>query len=59
VPGVGAPEDIARIREEGGLGVFVRSLVGLDRTAAKRAFDDFLLGRKLDASKNLAKSRSF
>ncbi len=33
----------------GGLGIFVRSLVGLDRGAAKRAFDGFLLGRKLTA----------
>jgi type I restriction enzyme R subunit len=47
--GVGAPEDIARVREEGGLGVFVRSLVGLDRAAAKRAFDSFLQGRNLTA----------
>jgi type I restriction enzyme R subunit len=47
--GVGAPEDIARVREEGGLGVFVRSLVGLDRAAAKRAFDGFLQGRNLTA----------
>jgi type I restriction enzyme, R subunit len=47
--GGGAPEDIARIREEGGLGVFVRSLVGLDRAAAKRAFDGFLQGRNLTA----------
>lgn len=47
--GVGAPEDIARIREEGGLGIFVRLLVGLDRGAAKRAFDGFLLGCKLTA----------
>jgi type I restriction enzyme, R subunit len=33
-----------------GLGVFVRSLVGLDRNAAKQAFGDFLSGRQLTAS---------
>jgi type I restriction enzyme R subunit len=45
--GVGTPEEMLRIREEGGLGIFVRSLVGLDRAAAMRAFDKFLEGRKL------------
>jgi type I restriction enzyme R subunit len=47
--GVGTPEEIARIRSEGGLGLFVRSLVGLDRAAAKQAFDAFIQGRKLTA----------
>jgi type I restriction enzyme, R subunit len=44
---IGAPEEMERIREEGGRGVFVRSVVGLDRAAAKRAFDTFIQGRKL------------
>jgi type I restriction enzyme R subunit len=35
--GVGTPEEMKQIRGEGGLGIFVRSLVGLDRAAAKRA----------------------
>jgi type I restriction enzyme, R subunit len=47
--GVGTPEEMERIREEGGLGLFVRSLVGLDRAAAKEAFDTFIEGRKLTA----------
>jgi type I restriction enzyme, R subunit len=47
--GIGTPEEMGRIREGGGLGVFVRSLVGLDRAAAKRAFDTFVQGRKLTA----------
>lgn len=47
--GIGTPEDMQRIRGEGGLGLFVRSLVGLDRTAAKRALDGFSQGRKLTA----------
>ena len=34
------------IRAEGGLGLFVRSLVGLDREAAKKVFADFLAARK-------------
>ena len=32
------------------LGLFVRSLVGLDREAAKRAFDGFLTGKTLVAN---------
>src|SRR6266851_8021028 len=47
--GIGTPEEMERIRGEGGLGVFVRSLVGLDRAAAKRALDGFSEGRKLTA----------
>jgi hypothetical protein len=47
--GVGSPDEIERIRSEGGLGLFVRSLVGLDRAAAKRAFDGFIQGRMLTA----------
>ena len=39
----GSPADIAKATEEGaGLGLFVRSLVGLDRTAAKELFNGFL-----------------
>jgi type I restriction enzyme R subunit len=41
--GVGTPNDIARAKEKSsGLGVFIRSLVGLDREAAKQAFGHFL-----------------
>ena len=43
--GVGTSDDIARAKEESqGLGLFVRSLVGLDREAAKQAFSQFLSG---------------
>ncbi|MBK9080732.1 MAG: DEAD/DEAH box helicase family protein [Rhizobiales bacterium] len=38
------PEQLDRIRTEGGLGLFVRSLVGMEREAAKAAFADFLRG---------------
>ena len=44
--GVGTAADIDRAKQEGnGLGLFIRSLVGLDREAAKRAFAEFLDGR--------------
>lgn len=36
------PEDLQVTRQDGGLGLFVRSLVGLERDAAKKAFDAFL-----------------
>ncbi len=43
--GVGSPDDIARAKEQShGLGIFIRSLVGLDRQAAKDAFGAFLTG---------------
>lgn len=49
--GVGAPEDIARAKAESeGLGLFVRSLVGLDREAAKEALAGFLAGKALGAN---------
>jgi type I restriction enzyme R subunit len=47
---VGSPEDLDRIRGEGGLGLFVRSLVGLDREAAKQALAGFVSGRTLSAN---------
>jgi len=46
--GVGSREDLARAKQEStGLGLFVRSLVGLQREAAKKAFAGFLTGRAL------------
>ena len=46
--GVGTPADIARAKAESqGLGLFVRSLVGLDREAAKDALSGFLVGKTL------------
>ena len=41
-----APEYVTKARELG-LGLFVRSLVGLERNVAKQAFADFLSGRTL------------
>jgi type I restriction enzyme R subunit len=49
--GVGAAEDIARAKTQAeGLGLFVRSLVGLDREAAKELFAAFLKGKTLTAN---------
>ena len=45
-----AQAEIEQVREEGGFGLFVRSLVGLDREAAKRAFDSFMLGKMLTSN---------
>jgi type I restriction enzyme R subunit len=43
--GVGAAEELARVSAEShGLGLFVRSLVGLERDAASEAFSQFLNG---------------
>ena len=49
--GVGAPADIERAKAEShGLGLFVRSLVGMDREAAKGALAGFLSGKTLSAN---------
>ena len=46
--GIGTPADVQRAAETNhGLGLFVRSLVGLDRGAAKEAFAMFLTGKVL------------
>jgi len=49
--GVGTEEDLDRAKKESkNLAHFVRSLVGLDREAAKKAFDTFLKGQALTAN---------
>ena len=49
--GLGGPDDIRRAAEEShGLGLFVRSLVGMDRSAAKDAMASFLAGKTLSAN---------
>jgi type I restriction enzyme R subunit len=48
---VGAAEEIGRAKSESqGLGLFVRSLVGMDREAAKNALGGFLNGKTWSAS---------
>ena len=49
--GVGSAEDIERAKQDSeGLGLFVRSLIGMDRSAAKAAFGEFLAGKTLRPS---------
>jgi type I restriction enzyme R subunit len=49
--GAGTNADIAQAKEEShGLGLFIRSLVGLDRQAATTAFDRYLSDKTLSAN---------
>jgi type I restriction enzyme R subunit len=49
--GAGAPDEIQRAAAEAqGLGLFVRSLVGMDREAAKEAMTGFIAGKTLTAN---------
>ncbi|HEU0201970.1 MAG TPA: type I restriction-modification enzyme R subunit C-terminal domain-containing protein [Burkholderiaceae bacterium] len=49
--GVGEPDDIRRAADAAqGLGIFVRSLIGMDRSAAKDALAGFIKGRTLSAN---------
>jgi type I restriction enzyme, R subunit len=47
--GVAPESELHRIKQDEGLGVFVRSLVGLDRSAAKKVFASLLSDRSLSA----------
>jgi type I restriction enzyme R subunit len=49
--GIGNPEDVQKAKEVSqGLGLFVRSLIGLDREAAKKALGGFIAGKTLHAN---------
>jgi type I restriction enzyme R subunit len=49
--GLGNPEHLAKAKtESNGLGLFVRSLVGLDREVAKQALAAFMSGKTLSAN---------
>jgi type I restriction enzyme R subunit len=49
--GIGSADDVQRAkRESQGLGLFVRSLVGMDREAAKEALGVFMTGKTLRAN---------
>jgi type I restriction enzyme R subunit len=48
--GAGTPGGLSKVRSGSGLGLFVREMVGLDREAAKRAFDGFLAGKTLTSN---------
>ena len=47
---VATDEDLTVIKNDGGLGLFIRSLIGLERDAAKDAFADFLSGKNPSAN---------
>jgi type I restriction enzyme, R subunit len=49
--GMAQPEHLAKAKtENNGLGLFVRSLIGMDREAAKRALSGFVSGKILSAN---------
>jgi type I restriction enzyme, R subunit len=49
--GIGTPEHLEQAKQTSqGLGIFIRSLVGLDREAAKLAFGTFLSGSAVSAA---------
>ena len=49
--GVGSQADVERAKQDSqGLGLFIRSLIGLDREAAKGAFAEFLADKTLTAN---------
>ena len=48
--GTAQAAEIDKIQSETGLGLFMRGLTGLNKEAAKRAFDKFLNGRNLTAN---------
>jgi len=47
--GVATAESMETIRSNGGLGMFLRQLIGLDRAAAKEAFSDIVSSQNLNA----------
>ena len=49
--GIGTAQDLSHAKEGSeGLGLFLRSLIGLDREAAKAAFDKLLIGKSPTAN---------
>lgn len=48
--GVADDSELEGIRSEGGVGIFIRSLIGLDREAAKQVFSTFIDGKALTAN---------
>lgn len=47
---VASATDLQALQSEGGLGMFIRSLVGLERDAAKAAFADFIGSKNLNGN---------
>lgn len=50
--GTASEEQLTTLKEDGGLGLFIRSMVGLDREAAKQAFATFIEKHRLTADQN-------
>ena len=50
IQGITDPEKLAELKSEQGLGIFLRSLTGLDRAAAKEAFSSFTSGNRLNGN---------
>lgn len=48
--GIATLDDLSRLKQETALGLFIRSLVGLDREAAKTAFAEFHKDKTLNSS---------
>ncbi|MBY5933736.1 DEAD/DEAH box helicase family protein [Tateyamaria omphalii] len=48
--GIADHEALEELQDQGGLGVFLRSLTGLDRAAAKSVFSDFAAANQLSAN---------
>lgn len=48
--GIATLDDLSRLKQEMAVGLFIRSLVGLDREAAKSAFAEFQQGKLLSSS---------
>jgi type I restriction enzyme R subunit len=48
--GLSDSREIESVKADGGLGLFVRSLIGLDRIAAAAAFSEFIGGKTLTAN---------
>lgn len=48
--GIAEQADLEKMKADGGIGVFIRSLVGMDREAAKHVFDAFQATRTLSAN---------
>jgi len=47
---VASEADLQDVRADGGLGLFIRALVGLEREAAKAAFAEFMDGKNLNSN---------
>lgn len=47
--GIATEEELAALKPDGGLGLLIRSLVGLEKGAAKAVFADFIEGKALTA----------